>query len=297
MGRPKKLSGDQLRGARDAIIRGDTAANTAALLNVSRATLFRQLRDMPPLRRVTNAELEHNVGMVVTNHPNVGARLMDGHLRTRRIRAGRQRVLRALRRVRGGVPPRRRLRRRVYSNPGPNSVWHLDSHHKLVMFGIVTHGIIDGFSRYSQVLVLDLQHAADCRHVCRYIVSLRATTDNTSRTAAQLFALAVNEYGVPAHVRCDHGVENYEICQAMVMFRGDRGFIAGPSTRNQRIERLWRDVYEQVSDPFYNYFRRLEEVGILDVNSALHHIVVRALYLRRYQVSHDVQLITELSRA
>jgi len=95
--------------------------------------------------------------MIVTNHPQVGAQMADGHLRVRRIRAGRKRVLLALRRVRGQAPPRRRLRRRVYTNPGPNSVWHLDTHHKLVMYGIVTHGLIDGFSRCALSSILTVR--------------------------------------------------------------------------------------------------------------------------------------------
>jgi hypothetical protein len=27
----------------------------------------------------------------------------------------------------------------------PNSLWHLDGHHKLIMWGIVIHGVIDGY--------------------------------------------------------------------------------------------------------------------------------------------------------
>ena len=31
--------------------------------------------------------------------------------------------------------------------PGPNSLWHVDGHHKLIRWKIVIHGGIDGFSR------------------------------------------------------------------------------------------------------------------------------------------------------
>ena len=46
-------------------------------------------------------------------------------------------------------------------------------------------------------------------------------------------------------MRVDRGVENFKVCDAMVAMRGSgRGsFIGGPSTRNQRIERLWRDMF------------------------------------------------------
>ncbi|KAI9569823.1 hypothetical protein HD554DRAFT_2019662, partial [Boletus coccyginus] len=29
----------------------------------------------------------------------------------------------------------------------PNALWHIDGHHKLICWGIVIHGIIDGFCR------------------------------------------------------------------------------------------------------------------------------------------------------
>ncbi len=32
-------------------------------------------------------------------------------------------------------------------NPRPNSVWHIDGHHKLIRWGIVVHGMVDGFCR------------------------------------------------------------------------------------------------------------------------------------------------------
>ena len=49
----------------------------------------------------------------------------------------------------GGVSNRlrRRLRRRRYNVPGPNFMWHVDSHDKLKEYGICINGCVDGFSR------------------------------------------------------------------------------------------------------------------------------------------------------
>ena len=46
-------------------------------------------------------------------------------------------------------------------------------------------------------------------------------------------------------------MENVLVCEAMVEIRGEgrASFIAGPSTHNQRIERLWRDVFRVVPEP------------------------------------------------
>ncbi|KAJ7900776.1 hypothetical protein B0H13DRAFT_1560470, partial [Mycena leptocephala] len=37
------------------------------------------------------------------------------------------------------------IRRRTYSVPGPNSLWHHDGQHGLIRWGIVIHGFIDGY--------------------------------------------------------------------------------------------------------------------------------------------------------
>ncbi|EEB86955.1 hypothetical protein MPER_15910, partial [Moniliophthora perniciosa FA553] len=36
------------------------------------------------------------------------------------------------------------LRRRTYSVKRSNSLWHVDGHHKLILWGFVIHGIVDG---------------------------------------------------------------------------------------------------------------------------------------------------------
>ncbi|KAJ7101895.1 hypothetical protein C8R44DRAFT_593464, partial [Mycena epipterygia] len=45
----------------------------------------------------------------------------------------------------GQVLRRHTIERRDYESARPNSTWHMDGHHKLINWGIVIHGIIDGY--------------------------------------------------------------------------------------------------------------------------------------------------------
>ncbi|KAJ7878461.1 hypothetical protein B0H13DRAFT_1577562, partial [Mycena leptocephala] len=47
----------------------------------------------------------------------------------------------------GQVLPKHIINRREYYSPRPNSVWHMDGYHKLIKWGIVIHGFIDGYDR------------------------------------------------------------------------------------------------------------------------------------------------------
>ena len=74
---------------------------------------------------------------------------------------------------------------------------------------------------------------------------LKCSTNNRKETVEGLFLQAVDKYSWPSRVRTDHGGENVLVWERMIAFRGhDRGSaLIGTSTRNQRIERLWRDVF------------------------------------------------------
>ena len=95
---------------------------------------------------------------------------------------------------------------------------------------------------------------------------------------------AIEQDGLwPSHIRVDHGVENVLVCDAMVSARGEsRGnFIAGSSTRNQRIERLWRDVFRCVCCFFYYIFYAMEDAGLLNINSPIDLFALHLAFIPR----------------
>lgn len=103
----------------------------------------------------------------------------------------------------------------------------------------------------------------------------------TAASVIPYFATAVAEFGVPSRMRSDHGFENFFVALLMNALRGlGRGsHITGKSVHNQRIERLWVDVYTQVVDYFYQEFYCLEEQGLLDLENSIHIYALHKVYI------------------
>ena len=250
-----------------------TVTDIARLLGVSTRTVRRRMSDngirvRQLYTQVTDSTLDQLVSSLSQQHPHAGYRMMRAYLCSHGIRVQEARVRASLRRVDpSGVMRRwsrhRCIHRRQYSVPHPNALWHIDGNMALIRWGLTVHAGIDGYSRL--------------------ITYLHCSTDNRSSTVLQLFSYAVSLYGYPSRVRSDCGGENIDVARFMLALRGlQRGsHMTGPSTRNQRIERLWRDVFENCLHMYYTLFYMLEDSGVLDVDNNMYLLALHYVYVPR----------------
>ena len=221
---------------------------------------------------VSDSHLDDLVRSIVRIHPHAGYRMVQAYLFAEGYRLSEKAVRSSLERIDPiGMAQRwcrhRCINRRVYYAPHPNAVWHIDGNMSLIRWRVIIHGGVDGFSRV--------------------ITYLKCSSNNRSSTVLKHFIAGTSTYGCPSRVRSDRGGENIDVARIMLLLRGvgRSSHITGQSTRNQRVERLWRDVFENCLHLFYNLFYLLEDNDVLDPENELHLLALHYIFLPRIQKS------------
>ena len=235
-------------------------------IEMSMRTLHNRLREYGLRRRDTNTD-DRDVHQAIQQELD-GPGCMRGyramwhclHLNYG-IQAPRSKVESILRQVDPeGTALRRahRLRRRMYTNPGPNFAWHVDGYDKLKPDGFPIHGCVDGFSR--RVMWLK---------IC-------PSNNDPSHVASLFYDCVFSNKGCPRVLRTDCGTENGTMAAMQCYFRGSgnddqAGLNAhryGSSPANQRIER-WSFYRHDRSTWWINFFKGLVDRSVVNTASEL----------------------------
>lgn len=252
---------------------------------VSHSTVHRSLRRMNLYRRNNESSLENTVvaiqGELAGTGRNIGYRAMRRRLLTDHgVNASAETVRVALQVLDSdGVNARARhaLRRRVYFSKGPNFSVHIDGWDKLKPYGISVHAAVDGYSR--RILWL---------HAC--------SSNKKPEFIAQYYIDYVREInGLPCIIYADRGTENAIVRDLQLTLRWDHGdafqgvssFRYGPSTRNTRIERFWRDLRAMCGQFWMDAFKGMADHGILDTTDNIHFECIRYCFMAL--VNSDLQ--------
>lgn len=161
-GRPKKIVEPVWLADAVSSHRKITLQKLADALGMHRNTLRNYLKLYGVYGRyssISDSDLDILTRQFKRLKPSSGLRYLIGFLRTHGVKVQRERVRKSLLRIDGlgQVLRKHTITRREYYSPRPNSVWHIDGHHKLIKWGIVIHGFVDGYDR--MVCVVSHSHS------------------------------------------------------------------------------------------------------------------------------------------
>ena len=234
-------------------------------INTSLSTIKRYLRKLnlfrrPLVNRRTSVHILENAVQeeLRGSGSGIGYRRVWAHLRSRGIISRREdirKIILNLDPLGVDLRRRRRLRRRRYSNPGPNYVWHLDGHDKLKPFGFSIHGCIDGYSR--RLIWLEV-----------------AATNKMPDLIAKYYLDAVKQLkGIPKTLKADDGTENSMIQPIHVCLREPtsginavRSFSIISSPLNQRIESYWSKLRQDRPGWWKSFFQDMVDLELFNAS-------------------------------
>ena len=153
-GRPQKIINRVFLSEAFRPGRNISLSKIAETLGIDRKTLRTQMKQNGIKRAafsaISDGDLDNLIKVHKTKQPNAGIRYIRGSLLAGKLRIQRHRIISSLGRIDSVSKVARRdirIKRGEYYNPRPNAMWHLDGHHKLGPWGIVIHGISDGYDR------------------------------------------------------------------------------------------------------------------------------------------------------
>lgn len=197
----------------------------AHVLGISRHTVskYSKLHDIkrPSFTLMPDAVLDKLVKGFKIKHPSTGLSYLRGHFTLHNIRIQKVRLRESVKRVDGvnnEIRTHATITRREYQSARPNALWHIDGHHKLILWGIVIHGMSDGYDR--TVILLNKPATVNLLIKNSQIPAMEPGTSNSAKVVLDLFLRAIKKYGCPSRVRGDRGGENIDLSTFMIMYRG-----------------------------------------------------------------------------
>ena len=155
-GRPKKCVDPQV--LHDAFQKGRRIPTTvlASVLGINQMTLKARMQEIDidtSYDEISDEDLDTLVRQYRQENPSGGCAYIIGHLRSahsllvqcHRVVASLTRIDHLGQGMREQVGKKKERTR--YHVPQPNHLWHIDGHHKMIAWGIVIHGVADGYSR------------------------------------------------------------------------------------------------------------------------------------------------------
>ena len=118
----------------------------------------------------------------------------------------------------------------------------------------------------------------------RSVVYLSCHNNNKAETGLCEFLKAVEKFGLPSQVLTDQGGENVEIAKYMLSHpergEGCGSRMAEKSVHNQRIERLWWDVFHACTFKYYWLFHFMKDIyGILNIDNPSHLFCLHFVFI------------------
>jgi hypothetical protein len=163
---------------------------------------------------------------------------------------------------------------------GPNQLWCMDGHDKLADYGFQIYAAVDAYSR--KILWIYCGNA-----------------NRSKRCVLQQFLQAITDHKVcPRYIRTDHGSETLDLsCAQFRLFLEEAlkepgwsdtelealtardCYIDGPSTRNVRIEGLWRILGDEVTRSWSELFQQLRIRKLFISNQLADKVVIRFVFM------------------